>query len=141
MRAVEWRECKAEPAAAAAGAAILVLRDAKRLAGGPGSVAFAFGDVTKGGFMATDPESPHVVASLLNEQEAALVIDHLNTLGIEARSWNNNLAGAWGEGIPREIIQVVVRQAEAERARKALADFRRGQPEVNWGEIDVGDPE
>jgi hypothetical protein len=91
--------------------------------------------------MTTDPESPHVVASSLNEQEAAAVMEYLNSLGIKSQSLGANLTGVWGYGIPRHVIDVVVPTADAERAAAALAGFRQQQSDINWDEIDVGDPE
>lgn len=91
--------------------------------------------------MATDPDRPQIVATRLTQPEAALVIQHLQTLGIEAHVWGASLAGVWGEGIPKELMQVVVRQEDADRSRAALEEYRRTRPDVDWDQVDVGEPE
>jgi hypothetical protein len=88
--------------------------------------------------MTTDSDSPQVIANRLNEQEAAVVVDYLNSLGIQAHSWGTKLP--WGYGIPPECIQVVVRQADFERATRAMADYPPEPSAVNWNEVDVGNP-
>jgi hypothetical protein len=70
--------------------------------------------------MANDPDSPTVVTTARNEAEAALMVSHLESVGIKAR-----IAGAQTQTafpyVPCDI-QVVVRQADLERAREALED-------------------
>jgi len=74
--------------------------------------------------MTADPNSPQAVASLLTEQEAAAIVGHLDSLGIEAHIWGNQLGStAWPE-VPTNV-QVVVRQADVARAKEALEQFRR----------------
>ena len=74
--------------------------------------------------MADDPNNPQVLAGLLTEEEAALIVGHLDSLGIHADIWGANTSGvAWPE-VPRNV-QVVVRQADLERARAALERLQR----------------
>jgi hypothetical protein len=71
---------------------------------------------------APDSNSPRVLATALTEQEATLLVNHLSTLGIKADIWGANGLAAWPE-VPRDI-QVVVRQDDLSRAKKALDRIR-----------------
>jgi hypothetical protein len=66
--------------------------------------------------MASDPDCPEVVAEMANEQEAALAVAYLESLGITAHPW-----GIGAEHVA--YLQVAVRRADAARARAALAEF------------------
>ncbi|HLJ94133.1 MAG TPA: hypothetical protein VKU02_13180 [Gemmataceae bacterium] len=66
-----------------------------------------------------DPNSPQVLTTALTEQEAALIVSHLETLGIHADIWGVPGLAAWPD-VPRDI-QVVVRQADSSRAQEALS--------------------
>lgn len=70
-----------------------------------------------------DPNSPQVLTTALTEQEAALIVNHLDALGIKADIWGARSFAAWPE-IPRDI-QVVVRQADLSRAKEALDQLQR----------------
>jgi len=69
--------------------------------------------------MATDPNSPYVLASLLTEIEAQLIVNHLESVGIKAVL----CAGPRPEMPCR--AQVVVRRADLERAMQALAGIQK----------------
>ena len=75
--------------------------------------------------MSGDPNNPQVVAGLLTQEEASLLVAHLESLGIRADVWGANTAIAWPE-IPRNV-QVVVRSADLARAKEALDQFRRAR--------------
>ncbi len=70
-----------------------------------------------------DPNSPQVLTTAWTEQEAALIVNHLETLGIGAEIWGAPGLAAWPD-VPRDI-QVVVRQADLSRAQDALSHIRR----------------
>jgi len=65
-----------------------------------------------------DPNSPQVLTTTLTEQEAALIVNHLDALGIKADIWGARGLAAWPD-VPRDI-RVVVRQADLSRAKEAL---------------------
>ena len=77
--------------------------------------------------MTTDPDSPHVVASRLTEQEASTLIDHLREHGIEAQAWGTHLAAIYGQVAPRDCVEIVVRQSEVKRAKNVVEKFQRQQ--------------
>lgn len=70
-----------------------------------------------------DPNSPQIVASALTEQEATLVVNHLEALGIRADIWGGAGMVAWPD-VPRNI-QVVVRHADVLQAKEALERIRQ----------------
>jgi hypothetical protein len=71
-----------------------------------------------------DPNSPQTVATALSEQEAALIVNHLDTLGIRADIWGTSGLAGWPD-VPRDI-RIVVRQADLDRAREALDRIQQG---------------
>jgi hypothetical protein len=72
--------------------------------------------------MESDPNAPVVLANLLTDAEAALLIGHLESLGITARTSGAGGATGWPEAAG--YTQVVVRQADFERADAALQQQR-----------------
>jgi hypothetical protein len=68
--------------------------------------------------VAADPDSPTEVARVRNEVEATLIVGHLESLGIKAFISGAGTSTGWPE-VPGDV-QVVVRQADLERARTAL---------------------
>jgi hypothetical protein len=71
--------------------------------------------------MDSDLNNPAVLANLLTDSEAALLVAHLETLGIIARVSGAGGGTAWPESAG--YSQVVVRQADLERARAAARDI------------------
>jgi hypothetical protein len=69
-----------------------------------------------------DPNSPQVLTTALTEQEAALIVNHLEALGIKADIWGTRGLAAWPD-VPRDI-RIVVRQADLSRATEALNRLR-----------------
>jgi hypothetical protein len=76
--------------------------------------------------MESDPNAPVVLANLLTDAEAALLIGHLESLGITARTCGAGGAAGWPEA--RGYTQVVVRQADYERAEAAVQQQRKARP-------------
>jgi hypothetical protein len=70
-----------------------------------------------------DPNSPQLLTTALTEQEAALMVNHLETLGIKADIWGTSGLAGWPD-VPRDI-RIVVRQADLDRAREALERVRQ----------------
>ena len=77
--------------------------------------------------MTTDPDTPDTIAGHLTEFEASAIVDFLAKRGIEAHMWGTQLASVYGQVAPRDCVQIVVRQSESERARRALDEFERIQ--------------
>jgi hypothetical protein len=73
--------------------------------------------------MTTDPNAPEVVASELGDIEAAAIVEHLRDQGIEARKFSSNVTAQYTIVVP---VEVVVKHVDAERARKAIEEFRAG---------------
>jgi FAD/FMN-containing dehydrogenase len=73
--------------------------------------------------MADDPNSPKVLATVLTEQEAILIVNHLAAEGIQARIAGAGSSTGWPEA-PGDV-QVVVRQSEVARAKELLELVRR----------------
>jgi uncharacterized protein (UPF0128 family) len=68
-----------------------------------------------------DPNSPQVLARMLTEQEATLMVNHLQALGIRADIWRDDAATC----IPAPPdVRVLVRQADLSRAKEALDRVR-----------------
>jgi hypothetical protein len=73
--------------------------------------------------MDADLNNPVVLAELLTDAEAALLVAHLESLGIRARCSGAGGATGWPEAA--RYTQVVVRQADLERAKAAAHQLRR----------------
>src|SRR5262249_46311644 len=71
-----------------------------------------------GDAMTIDPDNPQVVGTFVTEQDAALAVGRLESVGIQAHIWGADSSSAWGE--THANVQVVVRQADVDRARQAL---------------------
>ena len=72
--------------------------------------------------MQGDANSPQVLANLPTEAEAALLVGHLDSLGIKAYVSGAGTSTGWPEA-PSDV-QVVVRQADLARAQEALDHIR-----------------
>lgn len=73
--------------------------------------------------MENDPNGPHVLANSRTQMEAQLVVNHLEILGIKALINGAGPSTGWPEALGE--IQVVVRRADIERAKQALADMQQ----------------
>lgn len=72
--------------------------------------------------MKGDANSPQVLAKLPTEAEAALLVGHLRSMGIEAYVSGAGTSTGWPEAA--SDVQVVVRQGDLARAREALELIR-----------------
>ncbi len=75
--------------------------------------------------MAQDPNSPRVLLTTRNEVEAAGIVTALAACDIEA-----SITGGFTSGFKAEApgnVQVLVRSADLERAKQALAEIRAEQ--------------
>ena len=70
--------------------------------------------------MKPDPESPETLLSVANEIEAAAIVGYLEQCGIKAFA-----AGGYTAGFKAEApgdVKILVRQADLDRARQAMAE-------------------
>lgn len=72
--------------------------------------------------MTTDPERPIVLVSVPNEIEAAAILGALGDVGIEGHALGGYTAGFRAEA--PGLVQIVVRQADLERAKATLDSLR-----------------
>jgi len=89
--------------------------------------------------MADQSSSPSPLLSVANEIEAAGIVTALAEYGIEA-----SLIGGFTAGYKAEApgsVQILVRRSDLDQARRALAEIRKDQGNIDWSTIDVGEPE
>ena len=86
--------------------------------------------------MTDDPNSPHVLLSVTNDVIAAGIVTALDARDIKATATGGFTSG-FNTAAPGDV-KVLVRYADLERARRALAEIQGEQGEINWSEIDVG---
>lgn len=89
--------------------------------------------------MTTDPDNPEELISVPSEIEAAAIVAMLTEQGIRASTTGGYTAGFRAEA-PGQV-NVVVRHADVEQAKLALAATAGKQTDVNWSQVDVGEPE
>lgn len=78
--------------------------------------------------MATDPDSPRVLATFMFEADAQHLADHLGSLGITAKVMGAQLLTIAPELLPQ--VQVIVRAADLERAQAAREELARDNPRM-----------
>jgi hypothetical protein len=85
--------------------------------------------------MTADPDRPEVLLSISSEVEAAAIVTALAQYGIQAISVGGYVSGFKAEA-PGNVA-VVVKLAEFDRAKRALAETRQEQAEIDWSNVDV----
>jgi hypothetical protein len=88
--------------------------------------------------MADQSSSPSPLLSVANEIEAAGIVTALAEYGIEA-----SLIGGFTAGYKAEApgsVQILVRRSDLDQARRALAEIRKDQGNIDWSTINVGEP-
>ena len=89
--------------------------------------------------MTTDPDAPELLESFPSDIEAATLVAALNAHGIQAST-----AGGYTAGFRAEApgnVNVIVRRQDLDRARQVLAGIEKKQTDVDWSQVDVGEPE
>ena len=89
--------------------------------------------------MSTQPESLKVVREASGDIEATNLRAALEEAGIECQSVGDYTAGFRTE-VPGGL-QILVKAADYERAQAVLAQFEAELAELDWSQVDVGDPE
>lgn len=89
--------------------------------------------------MAADPKGLEVLVSVSNEIEAAAIVTALAEYGVKATA-----TGGYTSGFKAEApggVNVIVANADLDRARQALAEIQEKQDDIDWSKIDVGEPD
>ena len=89
--------------------------------------------------MTTDPNNPEVLTSVPSDLEAAAIVAALAARGVEASTTGGYTAGFRAEAPGN--VNVIVRQEDLHRARQALAENEWEQTDVDWSQVDVGEPD
>jgi hypothetical protein len=88
---------------------------------------------------ANDPDAPEVLTFVLTDTEAIAVVAALKGCGIHASTTGGYTAGFRAQA-PGQL-QVIVRRHELQLARQVLADIKEDAAEIDWSQVDVGEPE
>ncbi len=88
--------------------------------------------------MAGDLNNSRVLLSVPNEVEAAGIVTALAAYDIWATTTGGFTSGFRAEA--PGYVQVIVKQADLDRAKRALAEIQGGEAEVDWSKVDVGKP-
>lgn len=89
--------------------------------------------------MTTDPDNPEVLTSVPSEIEAAAIVTALGAHSIQASTTGGYTAGFRAEAPGN--VNVIVRRQDLERAQRILAEIEEDQSDVDWSQVDVGEPE
>ncbi len=89
--------------------------------------------------MTTEPNHPEVLTSVRNDLEAMPLIAALAELGIEATKTGSFTADLRAEA-PGEV-RIVVKQQDLAAAKQALKEIGEDNAEIDWSQVDVGEPE
>ena len=89
--------------------------------------------------MASSPELIVAVTSAPNELEAGVIVSALEDAGIKA-----TMSGVYTAGFRAEApgqVQILVAQKDLARAQEIIREGQDDQEEVDWSQVDVGQPE
>jgi hypothetical protein len=89
--------------------------------------------------MSSDPNNPERLISVPSELEAGAIVVALADRGIEATLTGDFTAGFRAEA-PGEV-HVMVRHKDLNLAKQALARMREEPADIEWSDVDVGEPE
>ena len=89
--------------------------------------------------MSDNPNELVKLASYPTEQQAAIVVSTLSEYGIEALTTGDFTAKFRAEA-PGEVT-IHVRRKDFEKAEQLLAKIRHELKQIDWDQVDVGEPE
>jgi hypothetical protein len=89
--------------------------------------------------MGDDPHNPELLIAVPTPGEAGLLVDALQQHGI--RAWFNAEPSVFYKVLPPFEVAVFVPREQIEQAHAALADIRREEADVDWSQVDVGEPD
>ena len=87
----------------------------------------------------SDPNSPSVLSRFLSEIEAVAILSALADCGIQGTT-----TGSFTTGFRTEApgdVSVIVRHGDLPRALEILATIEEEKSEIDWSNVDVGEPE
>lgn len=88
----------------------------------------------------TDDSSPlERLTRVTSEVEAATIVTALAAQGIKATATGGYTAGFRAEA--PGYVNVVVRHEDLTKAKQVLAELQQDESDVDWSQVDVGDPE
>ncbi len=89
--------------------------------------------------MTTEPNHPEVLTSVRNDLEAMPLLAALAELGIKATTTGSFAADFRAEA--PGVVRIVVKQKDLARAKEALKKISEDNTEIDWSQVDVGEPE
>ena len=89
--------------------------------------------------MNADSSDLETLITLSNEVEAAAIVGALQEKGVHAVATGGYISGFKAEA-PGDV-KVLVRHGAADQARQMLNEIRQEQTDIDWSEIDIGEPE
>ena len=89
--------------------------------------------------MTDDAITTDVLIRVPTEMEAALVVGALAERGLKAEAVGGYTAGFRAEA-PGDVA-VLVRSEDVAEGRRILAELRQQLADVDWSQVDVGEPE
>ncbi len=89
--------------------------------------------------MDVDSEKQVALLSVESEFEANSIAHELAANSIKALVTGGYTAGFRAEAPGR--VNVIVRQADVERAKLAILDWEKNRGQTDWSTVDVGEPE
>lgn len=90
-------------------------------------------------FMQESDDQIVTLAFFSTEVEATLIADELKREGIQAEPAGILTAGFRAEAPGR--VKVLVHERDLERARVLLDDYIHSREDIDWSQVDVGEPE
>ena len=89
--------------------------------------------------MADDPNDLDVLLSLATEAEAASIVTALAERDIPA---STTVGSAFAGNLGMDgAAEVMVRHADLDRASQALTEFREELANIDWSQVDLGEPD
>ena len=89
--------------------------------------------------MTPPPEHIALLTSTPLEMQAGIIVGALQENGIKATMAGQTTAGFRAEA--PGWVQVLVAEEDLPRARAVLEELRRESKDIDWSQIDVGEPE
>ncbi len=89
--------------------------------------------------MPTDPQNPETLTRVSSEIEAVVIVTALQASGIEASTTGGYTAGFRTEA--PGYVNVIVKREDLSRAKELLAEIEQDHSELDWSQVDVGEPE
>lgn len=89
--------------------------------------------------MSHNPDHLETLIAVPNEIQAVMIVAALKEGGIDAVAEGGLTAGFRAEA--PGLVNVMVRQADADRARVILAEYNQAIGAVDWDQVDLGELE